>query len=164
MHKVYHGIERIAGNVITVQATGVGYRELAQVTSRQGSSLAQVIRLEGGRVDLQVFAGGRGIATDAEIRFLGHTTVSYTHLDVYKRQGVQKQFFPAASRPELLVDLWLANGSSLKATEAQARKVEALLGEPEMARAIRYYASYLGNGSPRFYLPLDQQLLSLIHI
>ena len=56
-----------------MQATGVGYRELAQVTSRQGSSLAQVIRLEGGRVDLQVFAGGRGIATDAEIRFLGHT-------------------------------------------------------------------------------------------
>ncbi len=73
MHKVYHGIERIAGNVITVQATGVGYRELAQVSSRQGTSLAQVIRLEGGRVDLQVFAGGRGIATDAEIRFLGHT-------------------------------------------------------------------------------------------
>ena len=72
-HKVYHGIERIAGNVITVQATGVGYRELAQVSSRQGTSLAQVIRLEGGRVDLQVFAGGRGIATDAEIRFLGHT-------------------------------------------------------------------------------------------
>ncbi|MEF8750536.1 MAG: V-type ATP synthase subunit B [Candidatus Accumulibacter necessarius] len=73
MHKVYQGIERIAGNVITVQATGVGYRELAQVSSRHGTSLAQVIRLEGGRVDLQVFAGGRGIATDAEIRFLGHT-------------------------------------------------------------------------------------------
>jgi multidrug efflux pump subunit AcrB len=34
--------------------------------------------------------------------------------------GVQKQFFPASSRPELLVDLWLPNGSSLKATEAQA--------------------------------------------
>ena len=73
MHKVYHGVERIAGNVITVAATGVGYRELAQVSSRQGTSLAQVIRLAGGRVDLQVFAGGRGIATDAEIRFLGHT-------------------------------------------------------------------------------------------
>ena len=73
MHKVYHGIERIAGNVITVRASGVSYRELAEVTSRQGTSLAQVIRLEGGRVDLQVFAGGRGIATDAEIRFLGHT-------------------------------------------------------------------------------------------
>ena len=42
MHKVYHGIERIAGNVITVQATGVGYRELAQVTSRQGLSLIHI--------------------------------------------------------------------------------------------------------------------------
>jgi V/A-type H+-transporting ATPase subunit B len=73
MHKVYQGIDRIAGNVITVQATGVGYRELAQVSSRHGSSLAQVIRLQGGSVDLQVFAGGRGIATDAEIRFLGRT-------------------------------------------------------------------------------------------
>jgi V/A-type H+-transporting ATPase subunit B len=73
MHKVYHRIDRIAGNVITVQAAGVAYRELAQVTSRQGTSLAQVIRLEGGRVDLQVFAGSRGISTDAQVRFLGHT-------------------------------------------------------------------------------------------
>ena len=46
MHKVYHRIERIAGSVITVQATGVSYREMAQVTSRQGVSLAQVIRIE----------------------------------------------------------------------------------------------------------------------
>ena len=73
MHRVYHRIERIAGNVITVQATGVTYRELAQVTSGQGVSLAQVIRIEGGRVDLQVFAGSRGISTDSQIRFLGHT-------------------------------------------------------------------------------------------
>lgn len=73
MHRVYHRIERIAGNVITVQATGVGYRELAQVTSLRGVSLAQVIRIEGGRVDLQVFAGSRGIATDSQVRFLGHT-------------------------------------------------------------------------------------------
>lgn len=73
MHRVYHRIERIAGNVITVQATGVGYRELAQVTSRRGTSLAQVIRIEGGRVDLQVFAGSRGVATDSQVRFLGHT-------------------------------------------------------------------------------------------
>ena len=74
--------------------------------------------------------------------------------------GVQKQFFPAASRPELLVDLWLPNGASLKATESAARKVEALLAEPELQRSVKYYASYLGNGSPRFYLPLDQQLFN----
>lgn len=72
MRKVYHRIEQIAGNVITVLAEQVSYRELAAVTSRRGVSLAQVIRLEGDRVTLQVFAGTRGIATDAEVRFLGH--------------------------------------------------------------------------------------------
>lgn len=71
MHKVYHKIERIAGNVISVKADGVAYRELAQVTSGQGVSLAQVIRLDNGMVDLQVFAGSRGIATDSQVRFLG---------------------------------------------------------------------------------------------
>ena len=35
-------------------------------------------------------------------------------------KGVQKQFFPDSERPELLVDLWLPQGASLKATEAQA--------------------------------------------
>jgi multidrug efflux pump subunit AcrB len=74
--------------------------------------------------------------------------------------GVQKQFFPASSRPELLVDLWLPNGASLRATEAQAKKVEALLAEPDMSRSVKIFASYLGNGSPRFYLPLDQQLFN----
>ncbi len=71
MNRVYQKIEQIAGSVITVAATGIGYRELAQVTSRHGTSLAQVIRIEGGRVSLQVFAGARGVATDAEVRFLG---------------------------------------------------------------------------------------------
>ena len=74
--------------------------------------------------------------------------------------GVQKQFFPAASRPELLVDLWLPNGASLKATATQAARVEALLDEAPMKASVKYYASYLGNGSPRFYLPLDQQLFN----
>ncbi len=72
MHKVYHQIEEIAGNVITVQAEDVTYGELAQVTSTFGTSLAQVIRLNGPRVSLQVFAGSRGISTDAKVRFLGH--------------------------------------------------------------------------------------------
>ena len=75
--------------------------------------------------------------------------------------GVQKQFFPASARLELLVDLWLPQGSSLKATEAQARKVEQkLLGDPEMNKSIKEFVSYIGNGSPRFYLPLDQQLFN----
>ncbi len=72
MNTVYTRVEQIIGNVITVRASNVAYRELAQVTSTLGTSLAQVIRLEGGRVFLQVFSGARGIATDAQVRFLGH--------------------------------------------------------------------------------------------
>lgn len=73
MHKVYHRVENIAGNVINIRAKGVKYRELAEVASRNGSSLAQVIRLKDDEVSLQVFAGGRGVATDAKVRFLGHS-------------------------------------------------------------------------------------------
>ena len=71
MYKVYHRIERIAGSVITVKADGVANQELAQVTSAQGTSLARVIRIDGEMVDLQVFAGARGISTDSQVRFLG---------------------------------------------------------------------------------------------
>ena len=71
MRKVYHKISHIAGNVITVEAEGVAYNELAEVESSRGTSLAQVIRLAGNRVSLQVFAGSRGISTQDQVRFLG---------------------------------------------------------------------------------------------
>lgn len=73
MHKTYHQIDRIAGSVITLKASGVANRELAMVQSGHLQSLAQVIRLDGDNVSLQVFAGSRGIATDARVRFLGRT-------------------------------------------------------------------------------------------
>jgi len=72
MRKVYSKIESIAGNVITVYADGIKYGELAEVSTKFGKSLAEVIKLDGGLVSLQVFAGGRGISTGDEIRFLGH--------------------------------------------------------------------------------------------
>ena len=71
MRKIYHRIIQISGNVITVEADNVANGELAEVRSERGLSLAQVIRLHGNRVSLQVFAGSRGIATDSEVRFLG---------------------------------------------------------------------------------------------
>jgi multidrug efflux pump len=71
--------------------------------------------------------------------------------------AVQKQFFPPSSRPELLVDLWLPQGAALKATEIEVRRVEALLAGDEN---ISHFSAYVGNGAPRFYLPLDQQLFS----
>jgi V/A-type H+/Na+-transporting ATPase subunit B len=72
MRKVYSRIERIAGNVITVKARDVLYGELAEVRSAATTSLAEVIRLDRDLVSLQVFAGGRGVSTGDEVRFLGH--------------------------------------------------------------------------------------------
>lgn len=71
MNKVYNRIESITGNVITVRADGVRYNELAQINTRFGKSLAQVIKLDGNLVSLQVFAGGKGVSTGDEVRFLG---------------------------------------------------------------------------------------------
>ena len=71
--------------------------------------------------------------------------------------AIQKQFFPNASRPELLIEIWLPQGASLKATAAETAKVEALLvGDA----AIESSSSYIGNSPPRFYLSLDQQLFA----
>jgi multidrug efflux pump len=68
---------------------------------------------------------------------------------------VPQQFFPDSTRPELMVDMELAEGSSLKATEAQAKRLEAML---KKRAGVDNYVAYVGTGSPRFYLPLDQQL------
>lgn len=72
MESIYHRIVRITGNVITLEADGIGYKDLARISSSAGQSLAQVISIEGTRVSLQVFAGSRGVSTDDRIRFLGH--------------------------------------------------------------------------------------------
>jgi V/A-type H+-transporting ATPase subunit B len=72
MQKFYTRISQITGDVIMVEAEDVGNTELAEVITRQGTSLAQVIRLDGNKVYLQVFAGSRGISTGDRVRFLGH--------------------------------------------------------------------------------------------
>ena len=68
---------------------------------------------------------------------------------------VPQQFFPDSTRLELMVDLELAEGASLRATEAAARRLEEKLAERE---DVENYVAYIGSGSPRFYLPLDQKL------
>ncbi len=71
MKKVYSKIESITGNVIAVRADGIRYGDLAEIDTAFGTSLAEVIRLQGDLVSLQVFAGGRGVSTGDEVRFLG---------------------------------------------------------------------------------------------
>ena len=66
-----------------------------------------------------------------------------------------KQFFPYSDSPTLLVDLWLPEGSDIRASETVARKVEQFIASQ---KGVECYTSYIGAGAPRFYLPLDQQL------
>ncbi|MCR6663844.1 MAG: efflux RND transporter permease subunit [Luteimonas sp.] len=85
---------------------------------------------------------------------IGATVVALV-LSLVMFRFVPQQFFPDSTRMELMVDMELAEGSSLRATEAQARRLEALLAGRE---GVANYVAYVGTGSPRFYLPLDQQL------
>jgi multidrug efflux pump len=68
---------------------------------------------------------------------------------------VQQQFFPSSARPELLVDLRLAEGSSYAATAKEVERLEAMLKTDEN---VDHWVAYTGGGSPRFVLTLDQQL------
>ncbi|MFG6464299.1 efflux RND transporter permease subunit [Roseateles sp. DXS20W] len=68
---------------------------------------------------------------------------------------VQQQFFPTASRPELLVDLRLREGASFAATAHQVELLEARLAkDPD----IEFFTAYTGAGTPRFYLSIQPEL------
>ncbi|WP_150051292.1 efflux RND transporter permease subunit [Methylomonas rhizoryzae] len=82
-------------------------------------------------------------------------TVALFGISIAAFSLVQQQFFPDSTRPELIVDLRLAEGASFTATEAEVKKLEAWLDKQS---GIENYVAYVGTGSPRFYLPLDQQL------
>ena len=65
---------------------------------------------------------------------------------------VQQQFFPDSSRPEIMMDLWFPEGTTVQANEAVARSVEQeLLAMP----GVESVTLWVGSGVPRFYLPLD---------
>jgi multidrug efflux pump len=87
------------------------------------------------------------------------TTIAITALAFLGAMGlfglVQKQFFPTSNRPELIVDMRLAQGASFAATDAEVKKLERLLGaDPD----VSHYTAYVGAGSPRFYLPTVPEL------
>jgi len=82
-------------------------------------------------------------------------TLGIFGLGVFGFKFIEQQFFPDSSRPELMVEMWLPEGSSFKATETQTKKFEAFIQKQDGVESV---TSYVGNGSPRFYLPLDQIL------
>ncbi len=68
---------------------------------------------------------------------------------------VPMQFFPPSERPELLVDMTLRQGVSIRATDGVARRLDAILAkDPD----VDHWSTYVGRGAVRFYLPLDEQL------
>ncbi len=76
-------------------------------------------------------------------------------LGVASFRFIPQQFFPNSTRDELMVDLWLPEGSSFAASESVAKRLEARLAtDPDVAD----YVAYVGTGAPRFYLALDQRL------
>jgi len=66
---------------------------------------------------------------------------------------VQQQFFPDSNRPEILVDVWLPEGSSIAANDALVRRLEQRLMAQDGVQSV---SAWVGSGVPRFYLPLDQ--------
>ena len=82
-------------------------------------------------------------------------TIALFALSIFMFRFVPQQFFPASGRLELMVDLKLAEGASLTSTAEQVKRLEAMI---KNHAGVDNYVAYVGTGSPRFYLPLDQQL------
>ncbi|MBN2480944.1 MAG: V-type ATP synthase subunit B [Bacteroidales bacterium] len=66
--KIYTRITQITKATCSLQAEDVGYEELASINGR----LAQVVKIMGDHVTLQVFGGTEGIPSNAEVMFFGH--------------------------------------------------------------------------------------------
>ncbi len=87
--KIYSKITQITKATCSLQATGVGYEEMAMVHGR----LAQVVKIVGDRVTLQIFSGTEGIPTNAEVVFLGHPPT------VKVSEELAGRFFDAYGKP-----------------------------------------------------------------
>ena len=143
-------------------------REAAPAGVANGPSRPQPSRARGGGGGRATDAGHDPYRTRFYLRFrdlldwslrhrwlvIGATVAAFV-LSLALFRFVPQQFFPDSTRLELMVDMELAEGSSLRATEVQARRLESMLAGRE---GVDNFVAYVGTGSPRFYLPLDQQL------
>lgn len=86
-------------------------------------------------------------------------TIALFALAIFAMGKVQKQFFPNSTRLELNVELRLPEGASITATNAAAKRLEDWLDKDQRAhQQFEHYIAYIGSGSPRYFLSLDQQL------
>lgn len=80
-------------------------------------------------------------------------TLAIFALGIVGMGKVQQQFFPDSSRPEVLVDLWLPEGSTIQSSNEVAKRFEKRMATET---SIETVTAWVGSGVPRFYLPLDQ--------
>ncbi len=83
---------------------------------------------------------------------IGLTLLTFA-LGIVGMGRVQQQFFPDSSRPEILVDVWLPEGSTIGSSEEIAKRFEARMMKEQGVASV---TTWVGSGVPRFYLPLDQ--------
>ncbi|MBB4062883.1 efflux RND transporter permease subunit [Gellertiella hungarica] len=82
-------------------------------------------------------------------------TVAVFGASIYSFRFIPQNFFPQSSRPEILVDMWMPEGTAIGEVERQAKALEArILDDKDKT----FVATFIGEGAPRFFLPLDQQL------
>ncbi len=90
----YTRVLSIVGDILIVRASGIGLGELATVENWDREiSLAQVIEIQKDAVSLQVFTGGKGLSTEARVRFLGHPS------QVIYSENILGRVFDGAGRP-----------------------------------------------------------------
>ncbi len=118
MRKFYDQITHVAGSVVTVTATGIGYDELAVISTQRGESLAQVIRLEADQVSLQVFAGTQGVSTQDKVRFLGRP-MEVAFSDNLLGRIFNGSGIPRDGRPPLADDMIEIGGPAVNPTRRQ---------------------------------------------
>ncbi len=87
--KIYTKLTQITKATCTLQASGIGYDEMAEVNGR----LAQVVKINGDNITLQIFSGTEGIPTNAEVTFLGRPPMLKVGEDLAGR------FFNAYGQP-----------------------------------------------------------------
>lgn len=90
----------------------------------------------------------RGTVAVASVAVLGASAVAL-------QLGVPRQFFPASDRPEVIVDLYLPQGTSIQVTDQVARRMEELLRQ---RREVHTLAAFVGAGAPRFFISLNPEM------
>ncbi len=113
---------------------------------------------EKNRFDTRLYRGLRKVITACvryKIWVVLFTLGLFIASAVAMNKFVVQQFFPSSDRPELIIDISLAEGTGINVTNALTKRIEAVINEHEEVKSL---ASYVGGGAPRFFVALNPVL------